>query len=65
MTGKCCAFTGHRPMKLPWRYNESDLRCKALQRVLAEHISELIQKGVNGFLSGMAEGADYEKGKVM
>ena len=22
-----CCFTGHRPGKLPWRYNEFDPRC--------------------------------------
>lgn len=65
MTGKCCAFTGHRPMKLPWRYNESDVRCKALQRVLAAHIAALIGKGVTGFLSGMAEGVDQYMARIV
>lgn len=65
MTEKCCAFTGHRPMKLPWRYDESDVHCIALQKVLAGHISELIQKGVTGFLSGMAEGADQYMARIV
>ena len=26
-----CCFTGHRPEKLPWRYDESDPRCVELK----------------------------------
>lgn len=29
-----CAFTGHRPHKFPWRYNEADERCMALKAAL-------------------------------
>ena len=28
---RCCAFTGHRPKKLPWGYDETDGRCIALR----------------------------------
>ena len=28
--GRTCAFTGHRPQNLPFRFNESDKRCIAL-----------------------------------
>ena len=58
MMNKACAFTGHRPSKLPWRYNETDSRCVALKRVLTEQITALIEAGVTQFLSGMAEGTD-------
>ena len=27
MIERCCAFTGHRPKKFPWGYNEADARC--------------------------------------
>ena len=27
-----CCFTGHRPGKLPWRYDEEDPRCAALKK---------------------------------
>ena len=37
MENKVCAFTGHRPNKLPWRYDETDSRCVALKAVLTEH----------------------------
>lgn len=29
--GRTCAFTGHRPQNLPFRFNESDKRCVALK----------------------------------
>lgn len=59
-TGKplCCAFTGHRPNKFPWKYNERDMRCIILKRQLVALIRELIDQGVTEFLSGMAEGTD-------
>lgn len=28
--GRTCAFTGHRPQNLPFRFNENDDRCIAL-----------------------------------
>ena len=53
-----CAFTGHRPNKLPWRYNEDDPRCVALKNTLAEQIAALADNGYKDFLSGMALGVD-------
>lgn len=53
-----CAFTGHRPRKFPWGYNEQDSRCVALKDVLTMQIKRLIEIGYMDFLSGMAEGAD-------
>jgi len=53
-----CAFTGHRPKKFPWRYDEADERCVRLKAVLAEQIRLLVEQGFTDFLSGMAEGTD-------
>lgn len=53
-----CAFTGHRPKKLPWRYNETDPRCAALKKRLTQEIVRLAELGYTDFFSGMAEGAD-------
>lgn len=53
-----CAFTGHRPQKLPWRYNETAEECVQLKEVLSSQIAALIESGVTDFLSGMAEGID-------
>lgn len=58
MIERCCAFTGHRPRKFPWGYNEADARCLALKKALAEEIAKLVKAGYTDFLSGMAEGAD-------
>ena len=55
---RTCAFTGHRPNKLPWRYDETDSRCVALKAVLAEQIAALVEAGFTQFLSGMAEATD-------
>lgn len=53
-----CAFTGHRPSKFPWKYDETDCRCIALKSALTEQIKLLAESGVTQFLSGMAEATD-------
>ena len=58
MLGNCCAFTGHRPSKFPWKYDETDSRCVALKAVLEDQIAALVNTGFTQFLSGMAEATD-------
>ncbi|WP_297871515.1 SLOG family protein [uncultured Oscillibacter sp.] len=58
MLEKCCAFTGHRPQKFPWGYNEADARCIALKKALTTEITKLVDAGYTDFFSGMAEGTD-------
>lgn len=53
-----CAFTGHRPRKLPWRYNETDARCIELKRIIANLIAKMAAAGVTDYYSGMANGSD-------
>ena len=36
--GEACAFTGHRPQKLPFGFNEEDPRCIALKAVIETQI---------------------------
>lgn len=62
---KACAFTGHRPKKLPWGYNETDVRCVALKTALERQIRSLVQEGVTDFLSGMAEGIDLLAAEIV
>ena len=62
---KTCAFTGHRPKKLPWGYNETDVRCVALKVALERQIRSLVQEGVMDFLSGMAEGVDLLAAEIV
>lgn len=58
MERQCCAFTGHRPARLPWGRTETDDRCVALKKALTVQIEKLVNAGVTDFLSGMAEGVD-------
>ncbi len=53
-----CAFTGHRPQKLPWRYDESSEGCMLLKEVFTSQIAKLMKNGVTDFLSGMTLGVD-------
>ena len=58
MLDNCCAFTGHRPHKFPWRYNEADSRCVALKSAMTEQITKMVENGVTEFYSGGADGVD-------
>lgn len=53
-----CAFTGHRPEKLPWGSNEDDPRCRALKVLMARAIEQAADAGVAVFCCGMARGCD-------
>lgn len=55
---RSCCFTGHRPNRLPWLDDPSDLRCLALRRALWERILASRTQGHTRFLSGMALGVD-------
>ena len=58
MLDSSCAFTGHRPHKFPWRYNEAESRCLALKAALTEQITRLVDAGITDFYSGGADGVD-------
>ena len=53
-----CAFTGHRPEKLPWGENERDPRCMALKEKLRDAIETTYAEGYRHFICGMARGVD-------
>ena len=53
-----CCFSGHRPSKLPWGYDEEDLRCLDLKMDIVQALVELYSRGYRRFLCGMAEGCD-------
>lgn len=55
---KTCCFSGHRPMKLPWGMRETDERCIAAKRWIAQQLDELYNEGYRRFLCGMAIGCD-------
>ena len=58
MIENCCAFTGHRPHKFPWKYDEADSRCIALKAALTGQIIELTKAGITDYYSGGADGTD-------
>lgn len=53
-----CAFTGHRPEKLPWGSNEDDERCAALKLKIAQAAETAYNEGFRRFICGMARGCD-------
>lgn len=55
---QCCCFTGHRPQKLPWGFDESDPRCSDLKRRIQAAIKLAISHGKTMFYTGMAMGTD-------
>lgn len=61
MRGKqwACGFTGHRPGKLPWGYQEDDPRCLALKARIGDAVESAYQEGFRHFLCGMAQGCDF------
>lgn len=53
-----CAFTGYRPQKMPFGFNEKDPRCIDFKQRLFDTIEMLIMQGFTHFLSGGALGMD-------
>ena len=63
--GEACAFTGHRPQKLPFGFNEEDPRCIALKAVIETQIVNHIELyNVSYFISGMAMGTDIYAAEI-
>lgn len=53
-----CAFTGHRPEKLPWGSDETDERCLALKIKISQAVDAAYHLGCRLFICGMARGCD-------
>ena len=53
-----CSFTGHRPNLFSFGYDEDDIRCIELKKVLRNEIQKLIQCDIRNFYTGMALGVD-------
>lgn len=60
-----CCFTGHRPQKLPWGYDEEWEACIRLKLKLAVEIEEMRKRGVTTFISGMAIGVDLWAAEIV
>ena len=53
-----CAFSGHRPEKLPWGGDERDARCAALKLQIFRAAEQAYRDGYSEFACGMARGCD-------
>ena len=62
---KTVAFTGHRPEKLPWGYDEGSSEALLYKFRLREALEYLIGKGYVNFLSGGARGFDAIAAEVV
>ncbi len=63
---KVCCFTGHRPQKLSFGFNEEDERCVQLKQAIMEQTEKLIiQCGVTHFIVGMALGVDIYSAEIV
>ena len=62
---KSCAFTGHRPARFSFGYNENDVQCMKIKALMSEWIAGLIAKGVTDFYSGMALGVDQWAAEIV
>ena len=51
-------FSGYRPEKLPWGYDECDPRCAQLKQRLRRAICAACDDGFRHFICGMARGVD-------
>lgn len=62
---KCCSFTGHRPAKLPWGYDETTASCMEFKFRLRETLEYLIGRGYADFMSGGALGFDMMASEIV
>ena len=60
-----CCFTGHRPQKLSWGYDEDHADCLKLKAILKEQIEGMIKIGVSTFITGMALGTDIWAAEIV
>lgn len=57
-TEKSCCFSGHRPFRFSFGYDEENEKCIRLKKELKKEIIRVKQKGINVFYTGMAQGVD-------
>ncbi|MBR2970768.1 MAG: DUF1273 family protein [Clostridia bacterium] len=62
---KTACLTGHRPKYLPWGYNEDFDSCLKFKKDVREIFCDVMARGINCFLTGMAEGFDMIGAEVL
>ncbi|MDD3193653.1 MAG: SLOG family protein [Oscillospiraceae bacterium] len=58
MEQQVCAFTGHRPNRFAFGYQENHPDCIRIKNAIGRAVSSLVEQGVVTFVSGMAQGVD-------
>lgn len=53
-----CCFSGHRPFRFSFGYDEENEKCIRLKEELKKEIVRVRHKGVHTFYTGMAQGVD-------
>ena len=59
------AFTGYRPQKMPFGFNEQDARCIDFKNRLRNTIESFIWQGYRHFISGGALGMDMFAAEIV
>jgi len=60
-----CCFTGHRATKLPWKFQETDSRCRYLKQQIYDAVEAVYDSGIRHFICGMANGCDMYFGEAV
>ena len=60
-----CCFTGHRPQKLPWKFNNKCIQAQAVWKKTEQEIESAIKLGYDTFLCGMALGFDLACAEIV
>lgn len=63
--GRVACFTGHRPKKFPFKYNESAPLCKVIKNALHKMCVMSYNRGVRTFITGMALGVDMWAAEIL
>ena len=62
---KTCCFSGHRPGKLSFGYDEDHPDCLRLKVKLIGEVDNMRKSGVTTFLTGMAQGIDLIAAEIV
>lgn len=62
---KACAFTGHRPQRFIFGFDEEHPYCITMKELLEQEIRRMIDVGVTTFYSGMALGIDIWAAEIV
>jgi uncharacterized phage-like protein YoqJ len=65
MHNSACAFTGHRPVRFSFGYDERDDRCVKIKAMMSEQIGALIARGVTELYVGGAQGVDQWAAEIV